>query len=252
MLDSDVPGWWSALGLPGLIDIHTHFLPDRVMDAVWAYFDSALEHYGMAWPVHYRLPVAERVAQMGMVNSLSQTILKLTVPGVPDIYQGCDLWDFSLVDPDNRRPVDYEAHRRTLASLKGADPREMLDHWTDGRIKLFVTRTLLQHRMNDPELYKQGSYRPLKVTGKCAGSVVAFAREHEGGSILVIVPRLASKVGMPPVGEAWGNTAVVLEDGDQSVGWKNLFTGGSAKATGDGTLALAAALADFPWAVLSH
>ena len=186
------------------------------------------------------------------MNSLAQTILKLTVPGVPDIYQGCDLWDFSLVDPDNRRPVDYEAHRRTLASLKGADPREMLDHWTDGRIKLFITRTLLQHRLANPELYKQGTYRPLKVAGKFAGSVVAFAREHEGTAVLVIVPRLASKVGLPPVGEAWGNTAVALEEGDQSVPWKNLFTGGPVKLAGDGTLALSSALANFPWAVLSH
>ena len=198
-------------------------------------------------------PMAERIAQMGVINSLSQTVLKLTVPGVPDIYQGCDLWDFSLVDPDNRRPVDYEAHRRTLASLKGADPREMLDHWTDGRIKLFITRTLLQHRLADPELYKQGSYRPLKVTGKFAGSVVAFAREHETVAILVIVPRLASKVGLPPVGEAWGNTAVVLEESDQTAPWKNLFTGGQVKtAAGDGTLTLAVALANFPWAVLTR
>ena len=198
-------------------------------------------------------PMAELIAQAGMVNSLSQTILKLTVPGVPDIYQGCDLWDYSLVDPDNRRPVDYALREKTLASLKGADPRELLARWTDGRIKMFVTRTLLQHRLAHAELFRQGSYRPVKVTGKFVENVVAFVREHEGSARLTIVPRLATKLGvLPPFGEIWGNTTFALEESDGAAPWRDLFTGRRIKLADDGALPLADALADFPWAVLTR
>ncbi len=222
-------------------------------DAVRRFIASLLRRGKAANPfVRAFEPMAERVAQLGVINSLSQTILKLTVPGVPDIYQGCDLWDFSLVDPDNRRPVDYPARREVLAALKGAAPREMLDRWDDGRIKLFVTRTLLQHRLAQPELFKQGSYRPLKVTGRHVESVVAFAREHEGASLVVIVPRLASRVGLPPTGEAWANTAISLEESDEPAPWRDLFTGRRVKPSDDGTLPLSEVLADFSWAVLTR
>ncbi len=92
------------------------------------------------------IPLAEEVARMGAINALSQILLKLTSPGVPDIYQGNEIWDFSLVDPDNRRPVDYVQRKKMLDALKGADPAELLDNWSDGRIKLFLTHRLLTFR----------------------------------------------------------------------------------------------------------
>ena len=196
-------------------------------------------------------PLAERVAQLGMVNSLTQLVLKLTVPGVPDIYQGNDLWDYSLVDPDNRRPVDYKLRKKVLASLKGAGPRELLDRWTDGRIKLFVTRTLLRLRAEQAELFAHGDYRPLKVAGKFAENVVAFAREHEGKTVLVIVPRLSSQVGSPPVGDAWDSTEVALEDEDAAGSWRELFAGQKV-TSGTYGLPLAELFAEFPWAVLTR
>ncbi len=190
------------------------------------------------------VPMAERVAQAGMVNSLTQTVLKLTVPGVPDIYQGCEIWDYSLVDPDNRRPVDYAHRKQLLASLDGADPRALLASWTDGRVKLFVVRTLLHYRREHAELFRQGSYRALSVTGKFADNVVAFVREHEGASVLVVVPRVSSRVGGPPLGKAWEDTTVVLPEGGSA--WRDLFTG--RKPGGD--LAVSNLLAEFPCAVL--
>ncbi len=196
-------------------------------------------------------PLAERVAQIGMVNSLTQLVLKLTVPGVPDIYQGCDLWDYSLVDPDNRRPVDYELRKKMLASLKGAAPRKLLDGWTDGRIKLFVTRALLRYRAEHTELFAHGDYRALKLTGRFADHAVAFAREHEGRSLLVIVPRLSSPVGSPPLGKAWENTEVALDDEDATGSWRELFTGRKV-ASGPYGLPLAELFAEFPWAVLTR
>ena len=114
-------------------------------------------------------PLAERVAQLGMVNSLTQTVLKLTVPGVPDIYQGCEIWDYSLVDPDNRRPVDYAHRKQMLASLDGADPRALLASWTDGRVKLFVVRALLHFRREHAELFRQGELPGAGGHGEICG-----------------------------------------------------------------------------------
>ncbi len=154
-------------------------------------------------------PLAETVARLGAMNSLAQTVLKLTVPGVPDIYQGCDTWDFSLVDPDNRRPVDYVQRKQALDALEGTDGRDLLAHWPDGRVKLFVLRTILRYRQKHAELFGQGSYRPLKVSNPHADSVVAFAREHEDRTMVVIVPRVTSRLGEGfPVGAAWETTAV--------------------------------------------
>ena len=193
-------------------------------------------------------PLAERVAQLGALNSLIQTALKLTVPGVPDMYQGNETWDFSLVDPDNRRPVDYVQRAAGLAALEGASAPELLAHWPDGRVKLFVIHTILRFRQDHPDLFRDGSYRPLKVSGKYAENVVAFLREHDDHAVVVIVPRLTSKLGeCPPVGTCWDQTAVALDDGGTA--WRELFTGRKIQGE-DGTLRLSAVLADFPLAVL--
>ena len=124
-----------------------------------------------------------KIAHYGAFNSLSQVLLKLTSPGVPDIYQGNELWDFSLVDPDNRRPVDYKLRRRLLdrvdkvSDAKGA--AALVDAKEDGRVKLFVTSRALRYRRENRELFAQGAYTAIEPQGKYTESLVAYAREHE-------------------------------------------------------------------------
>ena len=206
--------------------------------------------------------LAARVAALGALNSLTQVILKLTVPGVPDLYQGNELWDFSLVDPDNRRPVDYAARCAALAALgKETDARELLAAWPDGRIKLFVTRALLHARRADPDLLGTGDYRPVRVTGRFSECVVAFVREHGDAAVLVVVPRLTARLGgdtAPPVGPAWGDTALVLDDATRPAGagtMRCLLNGRALPATpaaeeGNVRVALAELFAELPFAVL--
>lgn len=169
--------------------------------------------------------LAERVAQLGMVNSLAQTVLKATVPGMPDTYQGTELWDFSLVDPDNRRLVDYQARRAALSSLAEAAPAVLLKEWRDGRVKMHVTQRLLNFRRNHAALFMQGSFNSLNTTGVFRDSCVAFMRRAEAVALVVIVPRLTARIGFPPVGELWGDTA--LEWPEEFVGREvcELFTG---------------------------
>jgi len=170
-------------------------------------------------------PVVEEIARLGAVNSLSQTLLKLTSPGVPDIYQGCELWDFSLVDPDNRRAVDYQSRRATLASIKGANPEELWQNWPDGRIKLFLTNRVLQFRRDHVDLFRRGSYLPVKASGTFGDCVIGFAREFNGQWIVVIAPRLTSRVGFPPLGDKWQDTIVDLPESLNASDARDLFTG---------------------------
>jgi (1->4)-alpha-D-glucan 1-alpha-D-glucosylmutase len=188
------------------------------------------------------LPLAQKAAQRGMVNSLSETVLKCTVPGVPDFYQGNEIWDLSLVDPDNRRPVDYDLRRRLLASLKDSAPEELMAHWRDGRIKLYIIQRLLKLRAEQEALFESGSYTAVEATGEFSECAIAFTRELEGTKLLVIVPRFSSRVGFPPLGEKWRDTAVAVA-GE----WRELFTG--AQLGGD-SVRLADALASLPVAVL--
>lgn len=193
------------------------------------------------------LPVVEEIARLGVINSLTQVVLKLTVPGVPDIYQGNETWNFSLVDPDNRRPVDYKRHNDMLASIAAATPEELLQHWPDGRIKLFLTQRLLRFRRDDAGLLKHGTYAPLQTIGSFADCCVAFAREHEGGWLLVIVPRLSSRIGFPPIGDRWKDTMVDFPRSLSCEGAKDIFTGRDFHLDGGG-LRLSEAMASLPFA----
>ncbi len=134
------------------------------------------------------LPFVQERAEDGVRFSLAQTTLKLTLPGVPDIYQGTERWDLSLVDPDNRRPVDYA---QRAAALNGSNPSEMLTHWQDGRIKQYVIATLLKHRAAHPALYAQGSYTPLSE-GMNDSRYIGFERSFADERLIVIVPIRAS------------------------------------------------------------
>jgi (1->4)-alpha-D-glucan 1-alpha-D-glucosylmutase len=176
-----------------------------------------------------------RLAYYGALNSLSQVLLKITSPGVPDFYQGTELWDFSLVDPDNRRPVDFQERPRLLRDLKrrdaknpGALIREMLRHWQRGGIKLYVTYKALNFRQTHPDLFLQGDYLPLATLGPQGKNVVAFARRRKNLWVVVVVARLVSKIlaaGEPYCDqEVWRENFLSLPP-EAPGEWLNIFTG---------------------------
>jgi len=212
------------------------------------------------------IPFQRQVARFGLWNGLSQTLLKLTCPGVPDIYQGNDMWDFSLVDPDNRRPVDYDVRRQAFASMQGicadsdVEPSfvaHLLLCPEDGRLKMYLIWRTLCLRREQPELFSRGEYLPLQVEGDQAQHVVAFERRFENTVAVVIVPRLiAGLLGnsdQSPIGsEVWGNTHVLMPEVAGSAGYRNVFAGEKQnllRSAGQYAIELAAALRDFPVAV---
>ena len=180
------------------------------------------------------------LVEPGRINSLAQTLVKLTAPGVPDVYQGTELWSLALVDPDNRRPVDYGERRRLLAGLAGMPaPEEILARMDDGLPKLWVTRQALGLRRRRPELFK-GNYAPLPARGNRARHVFAFSR---GGEILTVVPRLV--IGL---GGDWGNTSLLLPRGR----WRNELTGDDVEGEEGGEVRLSDLLRRFPVALLAR
>src|ERR1700704_1949062 len=156
------------------------------------------------------LPVAAEIARLGAINSLAQIAIKLTAPGVPDIYQGTEIWDDSLVDPDNRRPIDYARRCEMLAQVEKVSANELMQCWPDGRIKMRLTQRLLHLRRENPELFRQGNYESPNFAGAFADCVIGFVRRHRDRAIIVIVPRLSSRVGFPPIGDRWQDTHLVL------------------------------------------
>ncbi|MEK2608831.1 malto-oligosyltrehalose synthase [Pseudomonas shirazensis] len=169
---------------------------------------------------------AQALACPGALNGLAQALLRMTSPGVPDLYQGNEYWDFSLVDPDNRRPVDYALRRATLdASTPLA---ELLGQWRDGRIKQALIAEVLDLRMAHPQLFRRGDYLPLEVQGEHADKVLAFARVAEGERAIVVVPRLASSLlgtaSTPLIpAQNWGNTQLILPFAESTAHWTGLF-----------------------------
>jgi len=156
---------------------------------------------------------AMRVAPAGAVNGLAQTLLRMTCPGIPDLYQGTEYWDFSLVDPDNRRPVDFAARAASLDA--GSDPAALMSTWRDGTVKQAVIARTLALRARCPGLFTEGAYIPLRTEGPGADQVLAFARVHEGRAAVVAVTRLSSSLDRdmtaPCVAvERWGGTSVLL------------------------------------------
>src|SRR6266699_3428682 len=170
------------------------------------------------------LPVAQEIARLGAINSFTQTLLKLTSPGVPDIYQGNEILDYSLVDPDNRRPVDYKRRRELLEALPAATPDELIRSWPDGRIKMFLTQRVLQFRREHANLFHRGEYLPLGANGTFAECCVSFVRELAGKWIVVVAPRLSSHIGFPPTGERWKDTTIEFPETLSLDGAHDLFT----------------------------
>lgn len=156
-----------------------------------------------------------RIAPAGAVNALAQTVLRCTCPGVPDLYQGTELWDFSLVDPDNRHDVDFAKRKTALAELPNASPAELATHWHDGRIKLAVIARLLAFRRQKPDLFRHGDYAPLTAQGPAAEHVLAFERRHGSDRLVIAVPRLSATAarGDPALalnGELWRDTRLTV------------------------------------------
>jgi (1->4)-alpha-D-glucan 1-alpha-D-glucosylmutase len=133
--------------------------------------------------------LAQRLSLLGALNSLSQLTLKATLPGVPDFYQGTEFWDFSLVDPDNRRPVDFAARAAALATLEQPDWAQLVQDWPNGRLKLAWTRHLLRLRGELPDVFTQGNYQPLETSGPHRNHVIAFARQWERDAVIVVVAK---------------------------------------------------------------
>ncbi|PSB41605.1 malto-oligosyltrehalose synthase, partial [Chamaesiphon polymorphus] len=180
-------------------------------------------------------PFQSQVAEYGILNSLSQVLLKYTAPGVPDLYQGDEFWDLNLVDPDNRRPVDYDRRQTALKYIREQIDRDILalidelfTTQTDGRIKLFLTFQLLQARKTERDLFQQGDYIPLKVTGALSDRVIAFGRHFEGKMAISIAPRFF--VGLVPPGkrplgkDVWQDTSIHLPP-SAPTNWTNAITG---------------------------
>ena len=212
------------------------------------------------------LPFQQRIARVGAFNGLGQVLLKLTSPGVPDLYQGNESWDFSLVDPDNRRPVDYAARRDALRAVKvlhekrGAAKcaQSLLDSLQSGQIKLYLTWKTLALRREAESLFRDGDYLPLKIHGDEPDRVCAFARHFGGETLLVVVPRLLGGLmgedGRLPVGlSVWGDTWIELPPERMHGQWTNVLveqtvtTREFGEASG---LALAQVLGTFPYALL--
>ncbi len=204
-----------------------------------------------------------KVAHYGLFNALSQVLLKLTCPGVPDIYQGNEIWDFSLVDPDNRRPVDYDLRAALLSQVEQIEQVDeaanLLETKEDGRLKLFVTARTLKFRQQNRHLFESGSYTSLEVSGTRPESVCAFARNQAESKAIIVAPRLlthlASKPGLigPVVGAVWAATWLVLAGATEGEKYRNIFTGEVLEVkeqAGKPTLALDEVLAAFPVALL--
>ncbi|MGE5611185.1 MAG: malto-oligosyltrehalose synthase [Bacillota bacterium] len=208
-----------------------------------------------------------RISHYGLLNSLAQTLLRITAPGVPDTYQGTELWDFSLVDPDNRRPIDYDRRCQLLHDLRtrfqAADPdrSSLAQHLTrtlhDSRIKLFITWQALSCRRDHPELFTTGQYLPAEVVGPQADHAFAFARHHADHWALAVVPRLLTSLlpqtGTLPLGpETWHDTAIRLPMDNPPLSLRNIFTGEPLSWVKYGnypTLQLADVFAHFPVAL---
>ncbi len=209
------------------------------------------------------LPFAQKIAFHGMLNSLSQAVLKVAAPGIPDFYQGTELWDLHFVDPDNRRPVDFELRARILTDIKRREKedragliRELLERWRDGRVKLYTIYKGLNLRREENELFRSGDYVPLYAGGEMKESVCASLRRSGERAALVAAPRFTTRLapaGALPLGnDVWRDSTLTLPAGSAKR-WINVFTGEEidAGAGGEKRLRLADVFRSFPVALLA-
>lgn len=232
-------------------------------EALLAFADAILEDLPDNQFLKDFLAFQQMIARCGMYGSLSQTLLKMTSPGVPDFYQGTELWDFSLVDPDNRNAVDYRIRCKALVELKSREAEigpvqllnELLENWKDGRIKLYLIFRCLNFRRHNRKLFDQGAYLPLEVRGSRARHICAFSRQLNGSGIIAVASRFFTPFLMQdkiaPLGEqAWADTRLILP---YAKSYRNVLTGELLHATqgeGGARLALGQLFSTIPVALL--
>jgi (1->4)-alpha-D-glucan 1-alpha-D-glucosylmutase len=204
----------------------------------------------------------ENISFAGMVNSLSQTLLRIACPGVPDFYQGTELWDYHLVDPDNRSLVDFQIRSKILQSIinhvsddASTIANDLLAHWTDGRIKLYLIWKALSYRRQHPSLFKDGEFLPVVCTGPRSQHVISFLRRGADAQALLVLPRWVAKLPIKGIErlEFWRRTSVQLPPATPET-WRNVFTGHTISAkldAGDRTLPVGNVLEHFPVAMLT-
>lgn len=240
--------------------IHTNWLaPDQAYEsATSSFIDGILERDQNRRFLDSFNAFQKRIAQYGIWNSLSQTLLKMTSPGIPDFYQGSELWDLSLVDPDNRRPVDFELRDGYLSDIESREEldileliRDLLISREDGRIKLFLIHRTLKARNGNSDLFREGSYLPVSGKGRKAKHVVAFLRQRGDQRALIAVPRLLTGLveeDRAPLGKSvWGDTRLAIPHADR-ICWKNVVSGQILESAG--FLAVADLFEHFPVAFL--
>ena len=239
--------------------LHTAWLrPDSDYEQGFlAFVDRVLERSDSNQFMKEFLSFQKRVANYGIFNSLSQTMLKYTCPGVPDTYQGTELWDLSMVDPDNRRPVNYEQRIGFLNEIKDKAQTdilnlldELLSSKEDGRIKLFLTHKVLQARKENLAVFEKGDYQPLDVVGKYRDCVVAFARSFGDKMAIAVCSRFFTNLVQPgelPLGEVWADTKLLMPQGVQYT-WRDAIA--NQTISGDDRVAIAQILQHFPVALL--
>jgi (1->4)-alpha-D-glucan 1-alpha-D-glucosylmutase len=233
----------------------------RYDDAIMRFAEAILDPARSSSFLDDFVPFQARVAHYGAFNSLAQTLVKITAPGVPDFYQGSELWDLNLVDPDNRRAVDWALRQRMLEELsraadtapdRAAFARDLVNSKEDGRVKLHLIRQALACRRGHATIFRDGDYLPLDGEGPLAEHVLGFARVGTDGVALTIVPRLLARRGIegPPLGEPyWGDETRVLVPPETGPRLVNSLTGEHVTVDGGG-LSLAQAFASFPVALL--
>lgn len=195
----------------------------------------------------------QTVAPAGMIKSLAQTVLRMTSPGVPDLYQGTDFWDLSLVDPDNRRAVDYAARRQALERSDAGESASGADAWSSGAVKQHVIARTLRFRAQEPDLFMRGEYLPLEIEGPMSGHAIAFLRRHQEKSLLVVAAHLPCRLlgsdRQPAIApDAWRETAVRLPQ-ELAAGMHDLLSG-KTHAGKAGRLLLSEVLQGLPVALL--
>ncbi len=201
------------------------------------------------------MPFQRKIAFYGVLNSLSQTLLKMAAPGVPDFYQGTELWDLTLVDPDNRRPVDFDLRERYLKEMQaravhdlGGLIQELWEQREDGRIKMFLIHRVLRFRRDHRELFRHGTYLPLDVEGPLGSHILCFARRWQGQWALAVAPRhltgVVSEQDSPWGMAVWGDTTVRLPEGAPEL-WIETISGGDVRSR-EGSLSIGQLLSRFP------
>jgi (1->4)-alpha-D-glucan 1-alpha-D-glucosylmutase len=207
------------------------------------------------------IPFQERIAYAGMINGLSQALLKIISPGIPDFYQGSELWDLRLVDPDNRRPVDFSQRSSMLAGLK-AQPEpsapfagQLVQKWHDGHVKLYAIWKALNFRRQHSELFSKGDFLQLEASGPKAEHVLTIQRRHKREWALFVAPRWLARAQenqtVHDTGSFWSETSIRLPDAAPQL-WDNIFTGENSLKVGvQRSLSVAELFLHFPIALLS-